>query len=143
MPLPTVHRLTAELVSWCALEREPRRPYRIGLRSWEVASLAPRSLGLRGRAMPFLEDVFEVTRQNVQLAVLDGFEAVYVERLSARGAVGVVTRVGGDCPAGNRSRALSDVTAAIDPGPPVAPVARRPSPRRQRPAHRARRRGCS
>jgi DNA-binding IclR family transcriptional regulator len=48
--------------------------------------------------MPFLEDLFEVTRQNVQLAVLDGQEAVYVERLSARGAVGVLTRVGGRLP---------------------------------------------
>lgn len=98
LPLPTVHRLTAELLAWGALEREPRGPFRIGLRLWEVAALAPRSLGLRERAMPFLEDVFEVTRQNVQLAVLDGHEAVYVERLSARGAVGVVTRVGGRLP---------------------------------------------
>jgi DNA-binding IclR family transcriptional regulator len=98
LPLPTVHRLTGELLSWGALEREPRGPFRIGLRLWEVAALAPRGLGLRERAMPFLEDVFEVTRQNVQLAVLDGHEAVYVERLSARGAVGVVTRVGGRLP---------------------------------------------
>ncbi|MDP9220758.1 MAG: IclR family transcriptional regulator [Actinomycetota bacterium] len=98
LPRPTVHRLTAELVSWGALEREERGPFRVGLRLWEVASLAPRSLGLRERAMPFLEDLFEVTRQNVQLAVLDGQEAVYVERLSARGAVGVVTRVGGRLP---------------------------------------------
>ena len=90
LPLPTVHRLSGELVAWGALEREPRGPFRIGLRLWEVAALAPRSLGLRERAMPFLEDLFEVTRQNVQLAVLDGHEAVYVERLSARGAVGVV-----------------------------------------------------
>jgi DNA-binding IclR family transcriptional regulator len=98
LPRPTVHRLTAELVSWGALEREERGPFRVGLRLWEVASLAPRSLGLREQAMPFLEDLFEVTRQNVQLAVLDGQEAVYVERLSARGAVGVLTRVGGRLP---------------------------------------------
>jgi DNA-binding IclR family transcriptional regulator len=98
LPRPTVHRLTAELVAWGALEREPRGPFRIGLRLWEVASLAPRTLGLREQAMPFLEDLFEVTRQNVQLAVLDGQDAVYVERLSARGAVGVVTRVGSRLP---------------------------------------------
>jgi DNA-binding IclR family transcriptional regulator len=98
LPRPTVHRLTAELVAWGALEREPRGPFRIGLRLWEVASLAPRTLGLREHAMPFLEDLFEVTRQNVQLAVLDGQDAVYVERLSARGAVGVVTRVGSRLP---------------------------------------------
>ena len=98
LPMPTVHRLTGELVGWGALERADRGPFRIGLRLWEVAALAPRGLGLRDRAMPYLEDLFEATRQHVQLAVLDGHEAVYVERLSARGAVGVVSRVGGRLP---------------------------------------------
>jgi DNA-binding IclR family transcriptional regulator len=60
--------------------------------------LAPRGLDLRELAMPFLEDVYEVTRQNVQLAVLDGTEALYLERLSGRGAVNVVTRVGSRLP---------------------------------------------
>ncbi len=98
LPRPTVHRLSLELVDWGALEREGRGPFRIGLRLWEVASLAPRSLGLRERAMPYLEDLFEAIHQNVQLAVIDGFEAVYVERLRARDAVGVVSRVGGRLP---------------------------------------------
>ncbi|MGZ4594148.1 MAG: IclR family transcriptional regulator [Actinomycetes bacterium] len=98
LPMPTVHRLAGELVAWGALERADRGPFRIGLRLWEVAALAPRGLGLRDRAMPYLEDLFEATRQHVQLAVLDGHEAVYVERLSARGAVGVVSRVGGRLP---------------------------------------------
>jgi DNA-binding IclR family transcriptional regulator len=48
--------------------------------------------------MPFLEDLYEVTRQNVQLAVLDGTEVVFVERISGRGAVNVITRVGGRLP---------------------------------------------
>jgi DNA-binding IclR family transcriptional regulator len=72
--------------------------YQIGLRLWEVGVLAPRGLDLRELAMPFLEDVYEVTRQNVQLAVLDGTEALYLERLSGRGAVNVVTRVGSRLP---------------------------------------------
>jgi DNA-binding IclR family transcriptional regulator len=98
LPMGTVHRITGDLVAWGALEREDRGPFRIGLRLWEIASLAPRGLGLREVAMPFLEDLAEATRQNVQLAVLDGHEAVYVERLSSRGAVGVVSRVGGRLP---------------------------------------------
>ena len=35
----------------------------------------------------------------MQLAVLDGLDVVYVERISARGAVGVRSRVGGRWPA--------------------------------------------
>jgi len=93
--LPTAHRRVAELVSWGALEKGPDGRYRIGLHLWEVASLAPRGLGLRERAMPFLEDLYEVTHENVQLAVRQGLEVVYVERIAGRGAVPVLTRVGG------------------------------------------------
>jgi DNA-binding IclR family transcriptional regulator len=98
LPLTTAHRIVGELATWGALERAANGRYRIGLRLWEVGALAPRGLGLRERAMPFLEDLVEVTRQNVQLAVLDGRDAVYVERLSGRGAVNVITRVGGRLP---------------------------------------------
>jgi DNA-binding IclR family transcriptional regulator len=97
LPLTTTHRLAAELVAGGALERVDGR-YRIGLRLWEIASLAPRGLGLRDAAMPFLEDVYAATRQNVQLAVLDGTEVVYLERLAPRNAVSVLTRVGGRLP---------------------------------------------
>ncbi|MFC4946059.1 IclR family transcriptional regulator [Pseudonocardia sp. GCM10023141] len=98
LPLSTAHRLVGELTAWGALERADDGRYRIGLRLWEVGALAPRGLGLRESAMPFLEDLYAVTQQNVQLAVLDGTEVVYVERLSGRGAVNVITRVGGRLP---------------------------------------------
>ncbi|ASR38897.1 IclR family transcriptional regulator [Prauserella marina] len=93
--LPTAHRRAAELVAWGALERGADGRYRIGLRLWEVASLAPRGLGLRDVAMPFLEDLYEVTHENVQLAVREGLELVFVERIAGRHAVPVLTRVGG------------------------------------------------
>jgi DNA-binding IclR family transcriptional regulator len=98
LPLTTTHRLVGELAAWGALERGEDGRYRIGLRLWEVGALAPRGLGLRESAMPFLEDLYEVTRQNVQLAVLDGTDVVYLERISGRGAVNVITRVGGRLP---------------------------------------------
>ncbi|QRP43645.1 IclR family transcriptional regulator [Amycolatopsis sp. FDAARGOS 1241] len=93
--LATAHRRAAELVEWGALERDATGRYRIGLRLWEVASLAPRGLGLRDAAMPFLEDLYEVTHENVQLAVREGLEVVFVERIAGRDAVPVWTRVGG------------------------------------------------
>lgn len=94
MPLTTAHRLVAELTAWGALERDARGHYRIGLRLWEVGSLAPRSIGLREAALPLMEDLYEATHENVQLAVLDGLEVVYVERLCGRDAVPVYTRLG-------------------------------------------------
>ncbi len=95
LPLSTAHRLLGELVTWGALERDEAGCYRIGLRLWELAALAPRSTGLRERALPFLEDLSQVTRENVQLAVREGSELVYIERIAGTGAVPVLTRVGG------------------------------------------------
>ncbi len=99
LPLTTAHRQVGELARWGALERTEDGRYRIGLRLWEVGALAPRSIGLREAALPFLEDVYEATHENVQIAVLDGSEVVYVERISGRQAVHVVTRPGTRLPA--------------------------------------------
>ena len=98
LPLSTTHRLVASLVELRALDRTPDGRYRVGLRLLELGALSPGSLDLRDRALPFLEDLYEVTRHNVQLAVRDGTEVVYVERISARDAVNVVTRVGSRMP---------------------------------------------
>ena len=93
--VPTAHRRAAELVEWGALEKTSAGRYRIGLRLWEVASLAPRAPALREAALPFMEDLYVLTRQNVQLAVRDDTELVFVERIAGRQAVPVLTRVGG------------------------------------------------
>ncbi len=95
LPVSTVHRMLAELVAWGALERGDDGLYRVGLRLWELGALAPRGQGLRELALPFLEDLSQVTRENVQLAVREGAEVVFVERIAATGAVPVLTRVGG------------------------------------------------
>jgi DNA-binding IclR family transcriptional regulator len=95
LSLATAHRRAAELVDWGALERGSDSRYRIGLRLWEVASLAPRGLGLREAALPFLEDLYDLTHENVQLAVRESMEVVFVERITGRRAVPVRTRVGG------------------------------------------------
>ncbi|MFC8850228.1 MULTISPECIES: IclR family transcriptional regulator [unclassified Micromonospora] len=95
LPLPTAHRRAAELLAWGALERGDDGRYRIGLRLWEVGSLAPRGLGLREVALPVMEDLYEVTHENVQLAVRQDLELVFIERIAGRHAVPVLTRVGG------------------------------------------------
>lgn len=98
LTLPTAHRLAALLTDWGALERDQTGRYHVGLRLWELAALAPRGPALREAAMPFLEDLYEATRENVQLAVRDGREVVYIERISGRTAVGVRTQVGARWP---------------------------------------------
>lgn len=98
IPLTSTFRLARSLTAAGFLEREPGGKYHVGLRLWEVASFAPRGLGLREVALPFMEDLFQVTQHNVQLAVRDGTESVYLERIAGRRAVPVLTRVGGRFP---------------------------------------------
>jgi DNA-binding IclR family transcriptional regulator len=88
----------AVLTGWGALERDASGVYHVGLRLWELAALAPRGLALRQLALPYLEDLYEATHENVQLAVRDGTDVVYTEWLSGRSAVGVRIRVGARWP---------------------------------------------
>ena len=98
MPLTTVHRLLGELTDWGALQRRPDGRYEIGRRLWDLGLLAPVQLELRQVAAPFLLDVHTATRDTVHLAVRDGLCALYVERISGRESVPVVSQVGSRLP---------------------------------------------
>ncbi|WP_432842367.1 IclR family transcriptional regulator [Dactylosporangium sp. CA-092794] len=98
VPKPTVHRLVVELDRWGIVERTPRG-VRLGMRLFELGQLAPRQRGLREAALPFLNDLYQATRETVHLAVLDGVEVVYVEKLSARTGPLVPSLAGGRMPA--------------------------------------------
>jgi len=94
LPAATAHRLVAELVGWGALERPSRGRYRIGMRLWRLGALAPLARDLRDAAMPFLQDLGAVTGQVVHLVVLDGYRALFLERLPGHAEVPVRSRVG-------------------------------------------------
>lgn len=98
MPLSTAHRLIQTLAAWGGLERQPTGRYRAGLRLWEVASTAPRASGLRDVARPYLEDLYEATRENVQLAIRDGDAALVLEHFATRSAIPTAARIGGRLP---------------------------------------------
>ena len=97
-PLTTAHRLLAELTGWGALSRRPDGRYEIGRKLWDLGLLAPVQLELRQVAAPFLLDVHTATRDTVHLAVRDGLSALYVERISGRESVPVVSQVGSRLP---------------------------------------------
>ena len=98
MPLTTVHRLLAELTAWGALTRRADGRYEIGRKLWDLGLLAPVQLELRQVAAPFLLDVHTATRDTVHLAVREGTRALYVEHISGRESVPVVSRVGSRLP---------------------------------------------
>jgi DNA-binding IclR family transcriptional regulator len=98
LPVATAHRLAAELEAWRALDRDVDGCYRIGLRLWEAGLLAPVSSRLREIALPFLQDLYEANRENVHLAVRDGFDTLYVEKLAGHRSVPILSRIGARLP---------------------------------------------
>lgn len=97
LPLATAHRLVAELVAWGALDRG-EDGYLVGHRLWELGLLAPVQTGLREAASPFLHDVYGATLATVHLAVRDGSQVLYLDRLAGRMSVPVVSTVGSRLP---------------------------------------------
>lgn len=98
LPLTTTHRLVRQLAEHNLLDAGPGGLVRPGLRLWELVNRASPALALRQAAMPFMEDIQQVLNQNVNLAVLDGWEVLFVERLSRRGSVANRARVAGRMP---------------------------------------------
>lgn len=96
LPLPTAHRLVGELVSWGALEKDPRGRYVVGLRLWEVAQSARSQL--RDTARPHLQDLFSFTQETAHLAIREGHEALYIDRVYSSKRVPRASRVGGRLP---------------------------------------------
>jgi DNA-binding IclR family transcriptional regulator len=98
LPVPTAHRLVGELVGWGALARTPTGDYVVGRRLWDLGLLAPVQWGLRELASPYLHDLYGATLATVHLAVRDGSEVLYIDRLAGHASVPVVSSVGSRLP---------------------------------------------
>jgi DNA-binding IclR family transcriptional regulator len=77
----SVYRLAQELVHWGLLERR-QSDYRLGMRLFEIGLRVPRQRILRDLVRPFMEDLFHATKETVHLAVADGLDVLYLEKVS-------------------------------------------------------------
>lgn len=116
LPKSTAHRLAEQLRELGWLERD-YRGYRVGMRLFELGGLAVGHTQLRDAAIPHLHDLASRSGQAVQLAVLDGVDVIYLERVVV-GRYDLPTRQGGRMPAyctglGKAMLAFDD-TAATD-----------------------------
>lgn len=96
LPVSTAYRLVGELTRWGGLERGEDNRYQVGIRLWELGQHAARELS--DVARPFLQDLFEVTRENVHLCVRVGADALYLQRFYGSRRVPLTARVGGRLP---------------------------------------------
>lgn len=98
LPPATVHRLLAVLVDWGGVEKVSRGRYRLAMRLWRLGARVPGTRMLRDVALPYLEDLYEATHGVVHLAIADGTDTLYIEKISGRRAPQVTSSVGGRLP---------------------------------------------
>lgn len=97
IPKSTTHRLVTDLISWGALERS-RNGARLGVRMFELGHLVPAQRTLRELADPYAHNLSEITGLTCNLAVRDGTDVVYVEKVSSRSLSVPHSRTGGRLP---------------------------------------------
>jgi IclR family transcriptional regulator, pca regulon regulatory protein len=81
MSRSTTHRYVITLVALGFLEQGASRKYRLGLRVTDLGMSALNSTGLREHAHPYLEELRQRTSYTAALAVLDGTDILYVDRV--------------------------------------------------------------
>jgi DNA-binding IclR family transcriptional regulator len=91
----TVHRLVMILESYRMVERNPQTGrYHLGLRLFELGTIAVSSFNIRERARGHLRRlVFEVD-ETVHLCVLDSGEVLYLEKMEPSRSVRMASRIG-------------------------------------------------
>lgn len=96
----TVHRFLVNLEAAGLVERNRHTSrYRLGLRIFELGGLVLQQMNLWDEALPFLEGLVRDSGETGHLAVLDGGEAVYIEKVEARRALRIPSAIGRGYPA--------------------------------------------
>jgi DNA-binding IclR family transcriptional regulator len=98
LPFSTAHRLASALVQARYLHFEPRRGYRLGPRLLELGFAAYRDSDITRSARPGMEQLAEQTRDTIHLAMLDGDEIIYLDKIGGQRPISVNSRIGGRKP---------------------------------------------
>jgi DNA-binding IclR family transcriptional regulator len=98
LPRSSAHRMLERLVQLRFLRRSGR-DYELGMRLVELGSLAVHQDRMHRAAIPLLHELHRATGLVVHLAVLDGADVVYLEKVGNAMVTAVPTRVGGRQPA--------------------------------------------
>ncbi|EOM76561.1 IclR family transcriptional regulator [Rhodococcus rhodnii] len=98
LPRSSAHRMLDQLVQMRWLRRSGR-DYELGMGLIELGSLALAQDRVHTAAMPTLHELHRMTGYVVHLAVLDGSDIVYLEKIGGRLGGSVPTRSGGRRPA--------------------------------------------
>ena len=114
LPKSSVHVLvrTLELIGYLKNNRISKK-YHFGLKLISLSNTALENLEMRELARPFLQDLMLKTGLTVHMAILEGAEAVIIEKVEALGMLRLATWVGRRLDANSSS--LGKALLAFDP----------------------------
>ncbi|MBI5584093.1 MAG: IclR family transcriptional regulator [Deltaproteobacteria bacterium] len=95
LPKPTAYRFLRTLLSLDFVRFDPvTNEYQLGPRVLSLGFTALSNLDLREAARPWLEDLFQKTKQTVNLGILEGREVVYISRIKQPKSINLDLSVG-------------------------------------------------
>jgi len=83
VPKSTTHEILATLEQENILSKDQHNRYRLGIKLFELGSLAQPNLELRRLAYPFLQELNVTFDETVHLTILDRYEVLYVDTLES------------------------------------------------------------
>ena len=95
----TVHRMLTTLLAEGFVAKTPDDRYRLGFKLYELGQQVVNGLELREVAHPFLEQLRNESKETTHLAVLDGPEVIYLERIESPSTLRLFGRIGRRMPA--------------------------------------------
>lgn len=100
LPRTTVYRLLSTLEPWGYVRRNPETGgYRLGFRLFELGSRLVQQTGFEEEAQPRMEELSRRSGETVNLAVLDGFQVLYVKKVESKEPLKMGILVGTRVPA--------------------------------------------
>jgi DNA-binding IclR family transcriptional regulator len=93
LPLSSTHRILDQMIQVRWLHRTGDH-YQLGMSIFELGGLAAKTNRIRTAALPIMQELHAATGHVVHVAVPDGREAVYLDKVGGRFCGQVPTRVG-------------------------------------------------
>lgn len=97
-PRGTVHRQLAHLFAEGLIDHAPDQTYVVGLRLLQLAAKAWSGNDLRSVAAPHLAALQDATQESVHLAVLNGGQVTYLDKIEGRHTLRMHSQVGKSSP---------------------------------------------
>jgi DNA-binding IclR family transcriptional regulator len=98
LPVSTVHRFLANLVTAGFLNRDGDGTHHLGIACFSIGQAAAGQLDIRRLSLPYLRELNQQTRETIHLTVRHGLSAVYVEKLDSPEPLRIHSRIGASVP---------------------------------------------